>query len=105
MIFQGVVQKQDLILFLVNDEQLKLFYQNQYIYVSDKYVPFVLEQVNRNVLQRDQKFYHEILLRFSFPKKKKENDVVEFSIVVGHMKFFEIFKIIWKGDYDGTDSK
>ncbi len=101
-LFQGVVQKKDMVVFLADQKDLSLFYQNQFIYVNNQKVFFSVENVVENVLQRDHKTYHEVLLKFSFKKNWKEGDVISFSIICRKIRFIEMFKVIWKGDAYGT---
>lgn len=97
--FQGVVRKADVVSLIVKQEDLSLFYRNHYIYVDSRKKDFVVKQVVRDVLKRKGDNYHEVLISFSFDKKLKENDVLEFSIKKNKIRSIEIFKIIWEGGF------
>ena len=97
--FQGVVRKADVVSLIVKQEDLSLFYRNHYIYVDSRKKDFVVRQVVRDVLKRKGDNYHEVLISFSFDKKLKENDVLEFSIKKNKIRSIEIFKIIWEGGF------
>ncbi len=95
--FQGIVRKADVVSLIVKQEELSLFYRSHYIYVNNRKEEFVIQQVVRNVLKRKGDDYHEVLISFSFGKKLKENDVLEFSIKKNKIRSIEIFRIIWEG--------
>ena len=97
-VFQGVVVKNNLVMILLSQKQLDLFYQNHSIYLEDKKVHFQIKNVTKEVLTRKNTAYHEVLISFSFSKEKKENDVIEFSIKEKQKRLIEIFKIIWEGE-------
>lgn len=95
--YQGIVQKKNIIIVFIDDNQLKDFYKNHYIYVNNQKKKFKLRKVTRDVLTRKKVKYHEILIEFNFEKKLKENDVVDFSLQKEKIKLIEIFKVIWEG--------
>lgn len=98
--FSSVVVKDDIVSIIVSQDELKLFYDNKYIYVGDYRKVFKRVSITRNILKRNKKSYHEVLIKFSFDKKYKVNDIIEISVVRGKISSISIFKIIWKEDSD-----
>ena len=96
--YSSVVIKDNVVSVIVSQEELKLFYDNQYLFVGDSRKRFKRVRVTRNILKRNKKSYHEVLIKFSFDKKYKVNDVIEISVVRGRLRGVSIFKIIWKED-------
>ena len=66
--FSGIVSKRNLVLFLLNDDELDLFFKNKVFYVDKRNKKFNIKQVENDVLTKDG------------------------------LKSIEIFKIIWEGD-------
>lgn len=95
--FSGVVQKENIVLIVVSQEDLKLFYRNRYLYIHNKKVLFRREKIVKNVLNREKK-YHQLYLRFSFDSKYKDGDIINFSIEKNKIRGIEMFQLIWKGD-------
>lgn len=94
---EAVVQKQDLVLLIVNQEQLEIIYHNHYLFINDKKKKYNVRKVTKNVLKRKNIKYHEVLLEFSFSTEKKEQDVFSIAISKEKIRGIDIFKVIWEG--------
>ena len=92
----GVVASDNVLTFLVNDEDLKLFHSNKTIYLFGKKCRFDILKIDKDLLKRDGDMYHQVYLKVKFSKKYKVKDVLEISIVEKRLKCINIFKIIWE---------
>lgn len=97
--FSGVVMKNNIGLFIVNDKDMKILYKNKYLYFNGKRIKYSIEKITKDVIKKDNNKYNEVLLRFKFSKKKyKDNDVIDISIRRDKESIIKMFKIIWRGD-------
>ena len=96
--FDSVVVKDDIVLLMINEDDLELFYSNSFIFIDDKKVKFKIIKVTDDILFREGDSYMEVVLSFKFDNKK-ENDIISFSILEKKIYSYEIFKIIVR-DYE-----
>ena len=97
--FSGVVMKNNIGLFIINDKDMKILYKNKYLYFNGKRIKYSIEKITKDVIKKDNNKYNEVLLRFKFSKKKyKDNDVIDISIRRDKESIIKMFKIIWRGD-------
>ena len=97
--FSGVVMKNNIGLFIVNDKDMKILYKNKYLYFNGKRIKYSIEKITKDVIKKDNNKYNEILINFKFSKKKyKDNDVINISIRNEKEPIINMFKIIWKGE-------
>lgn len=94
----GVVIKKDLILLIVNDNEKKLLYKNNKLYLDNKMKTFNIKENRGKVLTRSGKDYDEIVLNVNFSNQYKANDVVNLSLRKEKYNLVKIFKIILEGD-------
>lgn len=92
--FSAVVQKDDIVVLMLNQYELDLFYKNHYFYLDGKKKKFKIYKVTRDVLSRNDESYHEVLIEFSFSNIIKEKDVFHISILEKKIKIIEVFKLI-----------
>lgn len=92
----GVVFSDNIVTFLVDDNELKLFIKNNVVYFFDKRKKFEIKQIDKNVLERNGKKYHYLYLKINIPKNYKVNDIFDISIVEKYKRYIEMFKIIWE---------
>ena len=97
--FSGVVMKNNIGLFIINDKDMKILYKNKYLYFNGKRIKYSIEKITKDVIKKDNNKYNEVLLKFKFSKKKyKDNDVIDISIRRDKESIIKMFKIIWRGD-------
>ena len=96
--FAGIVSKRNLVLFLLNDDELDLFFKNKVFYVNNRKKKFNIKKVENDVLKKDGVFYNQVFVEVNIPNMYGVNDAIDFSIAEKSVKSIEIFKIIWEGD-------
>lgn len=97
--FSGVVMKNNIGLFIINDKDMKILYKNKYLYFNGKRNKYSIEKITKNVIKKNNNKYNEVLLKFKFSKKKyKDNDVIDISIRRDKEPIIKMFKIIWRGE-------
>ena len=91
--------KNNIGMFIVNNEDMKIFYKNKYLYFNGKKNIYSIEKITKDIIKKDNKKYNEVLLKFKFSKKKyKDNDVIDISIRSEKEPIIDMFKLIWKGE-------
>lgn len=93
--FNGVVSNENVI-FMVSSDQINYFYNNANLINDAKVKKFSIEKVHKNILKKDGQDYHEVIVKFNFSKKYKDNDVLNISLKKEKERLIDIFKIIWK---------
>ena len=92
----GVVFSDNIVTFLVDDSELKLFSKNKVFYFCGKRKKIKIKEINKDVLKRNGKNYHYVYLEVKIPKTYTVNDMFNISIVEKYKKCIEIFRIIWE---------
>ena len=92
----GVVIKDSLILVVVDKNERKIIYSNKILFFNNKKIKYQIIEDRGIVMNKNNKDYYQLLLKFSF-KNKKANDVLEIVFIKGRIHLIEIFKIIWEG--------
>lgn len=82
---------------IVSSKELSWFYKNYSVLVDGKKINFGIESEMRNVMKKDNKIYHQLVLNLKEVSKYKENDVVDLKIYQKSISFFQAFLEIWKG--------
>lgn len=98
ILLSGVVNNKKTIELLVNDEELKLLYRNKTFYIDDKKRDYEIRKVTLKVLEKNNIYYHDIIIKTKFDKKYKENDNLKITLRKNKKRIIEIFSLIWKGD-------
>lgn len=93
----GVVFSDNIVTFLVDDEDLKLFYKNKIICFENEKKKFDLKKIDKNILERDGVKYHYVYLEVIIPKSYKVNDIFNISVMEKNIRCIEMFRIIWEG--------
>ena len=97
--YSGVVMKNNIGLFIIDNDEMKIIYKNKYLYFNGNKIKYSIERITKDVIKKDNKKYNEVLLNFKFSNKKyKDNDVIDISIRSDREPIIEMFKIIWKGE-------
>lgn len=89
-VFNGVSVKDNLIQVIVDDNDLRIFRSNKYIFYNDHKYKFYIEDITKNIINKK----HLLLIKTN--NKKKVNDIYTFSIYYKKKKLFYIFDLIWK---------
>jgi len=97
-VISSSVIKDDLVEAVVTDKQLKTIYKNKYLYLNRKKQVIKIEKINKNILVRKNKNYHNILLKIKLNKKAKVNDIKPLILFNRKVNIFEMIRIIWKGE-------
>lgn len=82
---------------IVGSKELSWFYKNHSVLVDGKKINFGIESEMRNVMKKDNKIYHQLVLNLKEVSKYKENDFVDLKIYQKSISFFQAFLEIWKG--------
>ena len=93
----GVISNKNVITMIVDNNEKKILYNNQTIYLDNKNIKYKIKENRGVILKKNNKKYYEILIKIKLPKNKKTTDVLEFSIKNKKRKLIEIIKNIWKG--------
>ena len=96
-IINSNVVKDDLVEAIVTDKELKTVYNNKYLYLDRRKYLIKIEKINRSVLIRKNKKYHNILLRVKLNNQEKVNDIKTLVLFQKKVNVFDMIKIIWKG--------
>lgn len=93
----GVVVGPNQVMVLLSSKDLSWLYHNRFVFISGKKRKFSIERVEKNLIKRDKKVYHQVFLEVSIPKKYLENDSITLVIYQKDCSFSSIFFDIWKG--------
>lgn len=93
----GVVVGPNQVMVLLSSKELSWFYQNRFVFVSGRKSKFSIERVEKDLIKRDKKKYHQVFIKVSFSKKHLENDSIALAIYQKDSSFSSIFFDIWKG--------
>ena len=91
----GVVFSDNVVTFLVDDDELKLFSSNDVVYFLGKKLKFKIKQIDKDVLEKNGISYNYLYLKIMIPDNYKVNDLFNVSVVEEYKKCIEIFKIVW----------
>lgn len=76
----------------LDDYDFNLIKKINYFYIDNRKTKYRLVDVSKNVINKNNKFYHEIIFGVKLSKKYKDNDVVMISIYDKKYKIYNIFK-------------
>ena len=82
----------------INSSTLDKLNKSNYFYLDDKKYNYKIINIEKNVLKQNKVSYHEVLIKFKFPKKYKDNDSLVISIYSQKEKIYKIFKKCWESD-------
>lgn len=99
-IFSGVIIKDNLIQFIVNSDDLKLFIANNNYFMQDKKYSYKIEKINKGVLKRKGIEYHELVIKYKGVSNYKDTDLISISLFDKKICLIKIFEVIWKEDLD-----
>ena len=88
----GVIVSKNHIMVVVDEKEKNLFYHNKRIYYQGREYSYTILDV------RESDSYYELFLEVSTPKKRKTNELFEFSIPVKKESIMSLFQKVWVGD-------
>jgi len=97
-ILSGIVMKKDLVIVVVSKKERNLLSQNKFLNLDDKKMKYKILEDHGPIISKGKEKYYEIILKFSFPREYKANDILTISLKNKKYQLIEIFKIIWEGD-------
>ncbi len=83
---------------IVNNNDLKLLNSSNYLYIDNKKIKRRIISIEKNVLTKNNKSYHDVIIRVKFPHKYKDNDYIKLTLYDKKEKLINIFKSCWKED-------
>lgn len=98
--FNGVVFNEEHVLFMLGDDELKLFQKNKIIFIENKKIKFSIWKIDENIVEKEKVKYHQVYIKVDISNMYKVGDILSISIKEKNVKSYEIFKIIWKGGYN-----
>lgn len=97
-VFSGVVYQDDVLVFVLSNEELKLFNKNKKLFIENKSRKFLIKNIEKNVLERNGDKYNQVFINTDISDMYKVNDVINISIMDKRVRCYKIFSIIWEGD-------
>ena len=79
-VITGVVVKKNLISILTTSSERKIFYRNNYFYLNDKVIPYIIEEDKGKILKKSNKNYYELIISAKISNSLKANDSINISI-------------------------
>ena len=93
--YTGVISNKDVI-FMIKESDTKYFYHNPNLVNDSKIKKFTIKKIYKNILNKKNTKYNQIIVNFKFSKKYKDNDILNISLRKKKERHIDIFKIIWK---------
>ena len=75
---------------IVNSKELNNFYNNSSLYLKNKKYNYKIDRVNKNILVKNNKKYHELYIKFKYDKYKS-NDIVDIALIDKRKRVINIF--------------
>lgn len=92
----GVYVGSDQVMVLVSSQELAWFYRNNWVLIDGRRVSFVIHRLNKDMLKREGKKYHQLFLEVKIDDYV-ENDSVSVFVFQKKLSFRFLFFDIWKG--------
>ena len=96
IMISGRVFTSDVVEVIVTSHELKYLNANRYVYIKDKKYNKKIIEVNRNILKKDKKNYHDVKIEIKLKNNYKINDSVVLRVKENHEKIYNIFRSCWK---------
>ena len=94
----GVVEKENIVLFVISKKDRDLIYKNSNLYFLDKKKKYIIQKDEGILFKKNKQEYYGIVLKFDFPKRYTTNDSVEIVLKKNKCSVFRLLKNIWEGD-------
>ncbi len=93
----GVVMSSNQVMVVVTSKELSWLYHNKQFLIDGARQKYSIERVDKNVLRRAKKNYHQVILNLSVSNNYQANDVVTLGVYQESKSFWSLFFSIWKG--------
>ncbi|MBQ6476975.1 MAG: hypothetical protein IJI43_00880 [Bacilli bacterium] len=80
---------------IVNSKELNNFYNNSSLYLKNKKYNYKIDRVNKNILVKNNKKYHELYIKFKYDKYKS-NDIVDIALIDKRKRVINIFIDVYR---------
>lgn len=97
-IFSAVYYDKNIIVLVVSNDELDLFFKNKKLFIDSKKISFEIDKIDKDILKRKGSIYSSIYIKTNISNMYKINDVIEVSIMDKKINTFNMFRIIWDGD-------
>lgn len=97
-IFSAVYYDKNIIVLVVSNDELDLFFKNKKLFIDSKKISFEIDKIDKDILKRKGSIYSSIYIKTNISNMYKINDVIEVSIMDKKINTFSMFRIIWDGD-------
>ena len=97
-IFSAVYYDKNIIVLVVSNDELDLFFKNKKLFIDSKKISFEIDKIDKDILKRMGSIYSSIYIKTNISNMYKINDVIEVSIMDKKINTFNMFRIIWDGD-------
>lgn len=97
-IFNAVYYDKNIIVLVVSNDELDLFFKNKKLFIDSKKISFEIDKIDKDILKRKGSIYSSIYIKTNISNMYKINDVIEVSIMDKKINTFNMFRIIWDGD-------
>ena len=94
----GVVEKENIVLFVISKKDRDLIYKNSNLYFLDKKKKYKIQKDEGVLFKKNKEDYYGIVLKFDFPNKYTANDSIEIVLKKNKCSVFRLLKNIWEGD-------
>ena len=97
-IFSAVYYDKNIIVLVVSNDELDLFFKNKKLFIDSKKISFEIDKIDKDILKRKGSIYSSIYIKTNISNMYKINDMIEVSIMDKKINTFNMFRIIWDGD-------
>lgn len=97
VILEGRVRKRYYIELMVDTRKLDILYKNGSVFIDDKKYKFSISDITKDVLTNKKIKYSLVLIEVKY--EGLDNDYLRLVFNDRKISLWEIFKIIWEGDW------
>lgn len=88
----GILITDNYIEVIVSSKDLRLLSSSKYLYIDNVLKKVKIISTKRGVIKKNDKLYHEVILRVKTPNKYKDNDSISLTIYNNRKRIISIFK-------------
>lgn len=96
-LLSGVATSSKQVMVVVDSKEISWFYRNVYVMIDGEKKKFSIDRVNKNILKKKEKNYHQVFLNIDISEKYQVNDTVMISFYPKTVSLWSIFVKTWKG--------
>lgn len=82
----------------IDSRMLEKLKSSSKFYIDNRIYNYKIIEINKNVMKKDNKKYHGILMEVKIPNKYKDNDTLVISVFGNKNKIYNMFKKCWESD-------